>query len=283
MLENATKFALSGSRCDYRLHLVPNLWPVQVDEGQISQVIQNVVLNASEAMPMGGTIDISAENITQPHAGRQIRIAIKDTGIGIPETYRGKIFDPYFTTKQKGSGLGLATSYSITKNHGGYIEVVSVQNKGTTFFIFLPACVSEIEKEAPQQSVGAGQKQKRRILLMDDEEIIREVAQGMLEMLGDDVELACHGEEAIGKYQGALLSGNPFDLVILDLTIKGGMGGKETIQKLQEIDPEVRAVVSSGYSDNSVVASYREHGFQGVLNKPYNIKDLSACLDKFAE
>jgi two-component system cell cycle sensor histidine kinase/response regulator CckA len=281
VIENVTKFALSGSRCNCRLHLDQDLWPAEVDEGQVAQVIQNIVLNASEAMPEGGVVDLSAENITLPEGGRQIRIAIKDSGIGIPRSYRSKIFDPYFTTKQKGSGLGLATSYSIIKNHGGSIEVVSAQNKGTTFFITLPACAPVILAGKPLQTSSGGKKQKRRILLMDDEALVRDVAKSMFETLGQNIELACHGEEVIDKYQRSLVSGNPFDLVILDLTIKGGMGGQETIRKLQEIDPKVNAVVSSGYSDNPIVSEYRDYGFKGLLNKPYSIKTLEDCLSNF--
>ncbi|MEJ2690856.1 MAG: PAS domain S-box protein [Deltaproteobacteria bacterium] len=279
VIENATKFALSGSLCDFRMHLEPDLWPTDVDVGQISQVIQNIVLNASEAMPEGGIIDLSTENISLPQGKRQIKITIKDTGIGIPESYREKIFDPYFTTKQKGSGLGLATSYSIVKNHGGSIRVESEQNQGTTFLITLPASAPEIQEKSPLQTSSKDQRQRRRILLMDDEVMVREVAKNMVEAKGHDIELACHGEEAIGKYQGALLSGTPFDLVILDLTIKGGMGGLETIKKLLEIDPQVKAVVSSGYSDSKVVSKYPDFGFKGLLKKPYTVKTLKECLD----
>ncbi|AGF79386.1 PAS domain S-box [Desulfocapsa sulfexigens DSM 10523] len=280
VIENATKFALSGSRCDYLLHLDPNLWQAEVDEGQIAQVIQNIVLNASEAMPEGGVVDILSENITLLHEGRHVRIIIKDSGIGIPEAYRSKVFDPYFTTKQKGSGLGLATSYSIVKNHGGSIKVEASQNNGTSFIITLPACESEILKEKTIESAIDMQKQNGRILLMDDDTMIRDVALSMIELLGHNLELASHGEEAIEKYQVAFLSENPFDFVILDLTVKGGMGGQETMLKLQEIDPNVRAVVSSGYSDDPVVSGFPDYGFQGMLNKPYTIKELKECLSE---
>jgi len=274
VIENATKFALSGSRSDYRLQFDRDLWAVEVDEGQIAQVIQNIVLNASEAMPEGGLVHISAENLNSGSGTQQIRIVIKDTGTGIPESFRSKIFDPYFTTKP---------SYSIVKNHGGSIEVVSVENEGTSFIIVLPACIaaaSEVKTVPP--SPPDGQKRRRRILLMDDEAVVRDVAKSMIETLGNDIELAAHGEEAIGKYQGALVSGNPFDLVILDLTIKGGLGGRETLRKLQEIDPDIRAVVSSGYSDTAAASEYRDLGFTGLLNKPYTIKDLIGCLDSLS-
>jgi len=279
VIENASKFALSGSRCNCRLHLNLNLWPAEADEGQIAQVIQNIVLNASEAMPEGGIVDISTENVDSSlNGGRQIRIVVKDKGIGIPEAYRAKIFDPYFTTKRKGSGLGLATSYSIIKNHGGSIEVVSSPGEGSTFLITLPACKAEDLGKEVFQTALAGLQQKRRILLMDDEALVRDVAQSMFETLGHHIELASHGEEAIGIYEEAFMSGNSFDLVVLDLTIKGGIGGQDTLKKLLEIDPEVKAVVSSGYADNKVCSGYRDFGFQGMLNKPYTVKDIKECL-----
>jgi PAS domain S-box-containing protein len=279
VLETAAKFALSGSRCDCRMRLDPDLWLAEVDKGQIAQVIQNIVLNASEAMPEGGRIELSSQNISLPRGRRQIKISIKDTGIGIPEAYRSKIFDPYFTTKKKGSGLGLATSYSIIRNHGGSIEVESTQNEGATFIITLPAYASDILEEKPSQPDADVLKRKGRILVMDDEPMIRDVAKNMIEVLGHDIELASHGEEAIEKYREALKSGNPFDIVILDLTIKNGMGGEETIRRLHEIDPDVSAVVSSGYSDNPIVSEYQDHGFKGLLNKPYNLNELMKCLN----
>jgi signal transduction histidine kinase/ActR/RegA family two-component response regulator len=278
LIENATKFALSGSRCGHQLHLAPDLWLVEVDKGQISQVVQNIVLNASEAMPEGGVVEILSENLNLPQGGRRIRIVIKDTGIGIPASHRAKIFDPYFTTKQKGSGLGLATSYSIVKNHGGSIEVGSAPSEGSTFSIILPACEPEVAVDEELQPAVLGSDQKWRLLLMDDEATVRDVAQSMLDMLGHDLQLACHGAEALGKYQEGMLAGKPFDLVILDLTIKGGMGGEETIKRLLEIDPKACVVVSSGYSDSLVVANYRDYGFKGILNKPYNLKGLQECL-----
>jgi signal transduction histidine kinase/ActR/RegA family two-component response regulator len=279
VIENTSRFALSGSKCACRLQLDPNLWWADADEGQIAQVIQNIVLNACEAMPDGGFVNLSAENKKHPQRERQIEITVKDSGTGIPESLRSRIFDPYFTTKQNGSGLGLATSLSIIKKHGGSIDFVSTQDEGSTFFITLPACESEIQEEKPFQSSRSGKKQKRRILLMDDQELVREVAKRMIGVTGNDVELACHGEEAIGMYLRAFRSDDPFDLVILDLTIQCGMGGQETMRKLQEIDPNVIAVVSSGYSDDPVISEYQEYGFTGLLNKPYTIEDLEECLN----
>ena len=285
-IENSTKFALSGSRCDYRLHLAEGLWPTEVDEGQIGQVIQNIVMNASETMPEGGTVDISAKNIELPAGsgpahqagGSYIRIAIQDSGSGIPEEIRARIFDPYFTTKKKGSGLGLATSYSIIKNHGGSIDVVSAVGKGTTFIITLPAGKAKASAK-PAVSVSTPVlKRGEKILVMDDDAMVLDVARSMLEALGHEVEVATRGEEAIAQYRRALEAGTPFDLVILDLTIKAGMGGEETVRSLRALDPMVKAVVSSGYSDDPVLSDYKSYGFAGLLSKPYSLKELRECL-----
>ena len=285
MIENAAKFALSGSRCGYQLSIAGDLWYAEVDEGQIAQVIQNIVLNASEAMPAGGTVKISADNReiprgdspSLPDGGRFVRMSVSDTGIGIPERYRERIFDPYFTTKQKGSGLGLATSYSIIRNHGGVIEAASEQNRGSTFVIFLPASETEGNMETQPMASAAGKK--GRILIMDDEEMVRNVAGGMVEAIGHEVESAAGGEEAIEMFRRARESGRPFDVIILDLTVKGGMGGEAAIRKIREMDPDVIAVVSSGYADNPVVSEFRAYGFAAALNKPYRADALRDCLN----
>ncbi|MFC1523668.1 PAS domain S-box protein [Thermodesulfobacteriota bacterium] len=289
LIENASRFALSGSRSDYRLTIPEDLWCAETDEGQISQVIQNIVLNASEAMPDGGNIDITAENveipskskIQLPDGGKFIKVMIRDTGVGILEKHLSKIFDPYFTTKHKGSGLGLATSYSIIRNHGGAIEVISQPDNGTTFLIYLPA--TEAEQAAPAQPSRAAASGKYRILVMDDDEIVLSVAKEMLLALGHDVEFSMDGTRAIELYSQAFASETPYDLVILDLTIKGGMGGEETVKKLLEIDPNVKAVVASGYSDNPVLSNFRSHGFSAVLNKPYTLNDLKNCLNSLTK
>jgi len=288
VIENAVKFALSGSRCEHRLKLAPDLWPADVDEGQISQVIQNITLNASEAMPAGGTIEVLAENMDLlrnihpafPDGGKYVRIAIKDSGIGIPEGYLSRIFDPYFTTKQKGSGLGLASAYSIVKNHSGTIEARSEHNTGTCFYVFLPASPATLPKTGPSGTPDRGTQRKGRILLMDDEEMIRNVGRNMVDALGHELVLASHGDEAVDRYREAMTAGRPFDLVILDLTVKAGMGGEETLRRLLKIDPKVTAVVSSGYSDDPILSDYQAFGFSALLNKPYSIRDLKECLDK---
>jgi CheY-like chemotaxis protein len=247
-------------------------------------VIQNIVLNANEAMPDGGIIDISAENMDipngsnmlLPNGGKFIKLVIQDTGTGIPEEHVSRIFDPYFTTKQKGSGLGLATSYSIIKNHGGAIEVLSKPGSGTTFFIYLPATATKAEESV--QVSWTSPTRKRRILVMDDEAIVLEVSKNMIEALGHDVDVATDGESATEKYRQALASDNPFDVIILDLTVKGGMGGEETVKRLREMDPSVRAVVASGYSDNPVLLNFKAHGFSAVLSKPFSLAALRECL-----
>ncbi|MDP2158435.1 MAG: PAS domain S-box protein [Nitrospirota bacterium] len=288
-IENAVKFALSGSHTDHRLDIISDLWTVEADAGQLAQVIQNIVLNANEAMAGRGTVNVSVRNLDipskadprLPKGGQFILIDIQDTGTGITEQNIAKIFDPYFTTKQKGSGLGLATSYSIIKNHGGLIKVKSEVNRGTTFSIYLPASRSaKVETVLPAVSAPVGTK-RLRILLMDDEDIVRNVAKELIAALGHEVEGAEEGRRAIDLFQQARETGRPFDLIILDLTIKGGMGGEEAIANILAIDPKVRAVVSSGYADSPVVANYREYGFSGVLNKPYKLAALKNCSDLF--
>ena len=212
-----------------------------------------------------------------PPAGDLIEIRIKDTGTGIPEEHLAKIFDPYFTTKEKGSGLGLATSHSIIANHGGAITVSSQLGKGSTFTIYLPASAAQPETARPDPRSETAKK--GRILLMDDEPIVRMVARELLKELGHEAAFAEDGDSAIGMYKDAMASGIPFDIVILDLTIRGGMGGAEALKHLLAIDPGVKTVVSSGYSDDSVASSYRAQGFLAYLKKPYDIKELEDILN----
>ncbi|MBI5103316.1 MAG: PAS domain S-box protein [Nitrospirae bacterium] len=285
VIENAVKFALSGSRLDYVMDIDGELHQVDADEGQLGQVIQNIVLNADQAMPLGGRLEIAARNVHAPDLGvppvlahgDYVEISIKDSGIGIPAHYLPRIFDPYFTTKEKGSGLGLATSYSIMKNHGGLIDVSSEVGKGSVFRIYLPS--AGIRKTAPLPSPPAPSGRSARILVMDDEEIVRMVSGELIQSLGHKVELAEHGTAAIEKYRQAQSDGDPFDIVILDLTIRGGMGGDEAVRELRAIDPAVKAVVSSGYSDDAIVSSYPDHGFDAFLKKPYDVDGLRDVIN----
>jgi len=284
VIENAVAFALSGSRITYEIVVDKDLRTAVADEGQIGQVIQNIVLNADQAMPLGGIIRVSARNLPAASIvppvdlqGDLVEIAIRDQGTGIPAEHLTSIFDPYFTTKEKGSGLGLATAYSIIKNHGGLIRVQSEIGKGTTFFIYLPASDAAVEK--PKGPTIPAATRKARILVMDDEEIIRDVARELLTSIGHDVICVESGETAREVYQAARDAGTPFDLVILDLTIRGGMGGIETLRMLAEIDRDVKAVVSSGYSDDAALSNYRKLGFRAFLKKPYNMEELQNTLN----
>jgi two-component system cell cycle sensor histidine kinase/response regulator CckA len=287
VIENAAKFALSGSRSDYHIVADQGLWQAEADDGQIGQVIQNIVLNADQAMPEGGRVEITIKNVQSPdkdfpqslQKGNYLQIAIRDSGIGISPQYIAKIFDPYFTTKERGSGLGLATSYSIVKNHGGLIDVKSELAKGSTFTAYLPAVAGRDKAAVPVLKPSAAQVRPCRVLLMDDEQVIRDVGGEIIRELGHDVEFAAHGEDAVKKYRAALETGRPFDMVILDLTIRGGMGGAETLQKLLEIDPGVKAAVSSGYYDDELLSKYREQGFKTFLKKPYNVDGLRRTLE----
>ena len=283
VIRESALFALRGGKTRCEFSILEALWPVEVDEGQISQVISNLAINADQAMPAGGVIDILAENVTLQQGevvtlppGRYIRISFIDRGIGIADEHLGKIFTPYFTTKQKGSGLGLATSYSIVKKHAGLITVESELGAGTTFNIYLPASEKEIlVKEETIQNTLIG---KGKILIMDDEEFVRITAGEMLTALGYTVDFAVDGAEAIEIYVNAKESGGPFDAIIMDLTIPGGMGGMEAVQKLREIDPDARAIVSSGYANVPIMSDFKAFGFSGVIAKPYSIEELSEAI-----
>ncbi len=282
IVEESASFALSGAKAKCAFSWPGNLWSVEGDKGQIGQVIQNLVSNADQAMPEGGVIKIWAENtiigdvaeLPLP-GGRYIKISIRDMGKGIPEEYLSKIFDPYFTTKQRGSGLGLAVCYSVIKSHHGLITVESEFGISTTFHIYLPASEkgAEIETEESETIRGEG-----TILVMDDEEMVREVLSDMLDFLGYQVELTTDGAEAIGLYQKAQQAGRQYDAVIMDLTVPGGMGGKEAIRKLLELDPGAKVIVSSGYGNDPIMAEYAQYGFSGVVSKPFKIETLSSVL-----
>ncbi len=285
LLTDSAGFVLRGSNVRYELSIPHDLWSVDIDLGQVNQVVNNLFINALQAMPKGGTISVQAENclieqdsVIPLRPGKYVRIHIQDQGIGIPAENLQKIFDPYFTTKQTGSGLGLTTAYSIIKKHDGVITVGSQVGVGTTFCVYLPASRASVAglpgASAPNNNHGRSGK----ILVMDDEEIIRELAAELLTQMGYEVSLVKDGASAISVYKQAKNSGKPFDAVIMDLTIPGGMGGKDALRRIRELDPNVRAIVSSGYSQDPVMADFREYGFAGVLRKPYDANDVAEQL-----
>ncbi|ETR68763.1 MAG: multi-sensor hybrid histidine kinase [Candidatus Magnetoglobus multicellularis str. Araruama] len=289
LIIDSAKFVTRGSSCKCQFDIAPDLWSAEVDSGQIHQVISNIVINASQAMPEGGVIDIAAANISveKPHqekypvpCGKYVKIAIKDYGIGIAQKHMDKIFNPYFTTKQKGSGLGLATSYSIIKRHLGHIQVHSQLNQGSVFTIYLKGSMVEaknISSKTTVEHMGQG-----KILIMDDDPAILKMAGRMFSRMGYQTEFATDGKQAIEMYESAMESATPFAFVILDLTVPGGMGGALTIPELLKIDPNIKAIVSSGYSNDPIMSHYEDYGFMGVIPKPYTKSQISEVLNALA-
>ena len=287
-LEDWARFALRGANTKCELSIQSDLWNVEVDEGQINQVIFNLLINAKQAMPDGGMIRLSAENVniekhgTVPRSSRDhIKISIRDNGAGISREHIKNIFDPYFTTKQEGSGLGLSSTYSIIKKHDGFIDVESELGLGTAFHIYLPAVRGKAPARNKKPDTFSGGHGK--ILLMDDDEFVLSTVCKTLSTLGYNVQSSRDGVEAIELYKNALASDKPIDVVIMDLTIRGGMGGEKAIEELIKIDPDVKAIVSSGYSTDAIMANYREYGFSGVIPKPYDIEDLCCLLNGIIE
>ena len=290
LVEESVRFASHGSHVRCRFDLAGDLPRVELDRGQINQVLNNLVINALQASPEGGTLDVGVAAVTISEekrvgtlkVGDYVRITLRDHGIGISAENLARIFDPYFTTKASGSGLGLATSYSIIKKHGGLIQAESEPGKGTSFVIYLPVGGADTPSQAAEANSSVWQAEEvrpgGRVLFMDDEAILQELVAAMLEHLGYEVTCAAHGEEAVALYTEAKQAGREFDVVIVDLTVPGGMGGHETLRQLLIIDPGVKAVVSSGYSNDPIMAEHRRHGFSGVIAKPYQMAELSQVL-----
>lgn len=286
-LKETVGLAMSGSEVRHDLIIPDDLCPVEIDKGQISQVIHNLIINAQQAIVRDGVISVSAENVTVGEgeaplikAGEYVRITVRDNGAGIPQEILKKIFDPYFTTKEEGSGLGLATTYSIVKKHGGYITVESEMGVGTAFHVYLPVSLKGTAVPVKENEGRTVPGRGERILVMDDEEIVRDVTGQMLTTLGYEAGFARDGAEAVRLFREAKESGRPFEAVIMDLTIPGGMSGREAIQRLREMDPRVRAIVSSGYSNDPIMSNYRDYGFSAVIAKPYRLTDLGKTVQK---
>ncbi len=283
LLRDSVSFALRGSNVKPLFSIPGDLPQIEVDEAQISQVINNVVINSKQSMPEGGYIQVKAEEVyvrddgSHPslNPGRYIRITISDQGSGIPKDVLPKVFDPFFTTRENASGLGLSTCYSILKKHRGGIEIESEEGKGTDVYIYLPVFegVEEARPVERKKDVKGG-----KILVVDDEEDIRNICRDFLSTLGFTVDVAGDGIEAISIFKSSMDSGSPFDLVILDLTIPGGMGGVDVLKRLKNMDPQIKAIVVSGYSTDPVLSRFREYGFSGALVKPFMLKDLEKTV-----
>jgi len=280
--------ALGGSSVQPHLEIPDTLWPVRGDRSQLTQVIHNLLLNAKEAMPEGGKVTIAAENVTCNNTtgtllpGRYVRIEVKDEGRGIRAEHIEKVFEPYFSTKsrgqEKGTGLGLSVCYSVVRKHGGTITVASEPGKGATFRIHLPAAEPDPGTQEKEPAHRPAPGRGRRILVMDDEPQVSTICEAMLVHLGHEVTLAENGEEAVRLFRKSLEGNRPYDVVLLDLTIRGGFGGRETLVRLKELSPSVKAIVASGYSDDPVMSNYQAHGFVSSVRKPYTIAALEKVL-----
>ena len=283
IISNAAQFALSGSNVRHEFIFPPDLYLCEADENQIAQVIDNLIINAQHAMPTGGLIRIIAENVApdkpRPASlkpGPYVKITVQDQGMGIAREHLAHIFDPFFTTKQRGSGLGLATAYSIVNRHEGLIDAESELGAGASFCIYLPAAPNSLPTmPGPFYEEFQG---KGRILIMDDEDFIKEIAGELLREIGFEVVVASNGHETVRIFRQAMAQSLPFSAVILDLTSPGGMGGRETLRNLLALDPGIRAIASSGYSEDPIMANPLNFGFKGRLIKPYQREELIDAL-----
>src|SRR5204863_6282384 len=292
LIQDTVSFSLRGSRNRSEFEFGDDVAQAEIDAGQISQVIANLVVNADQAMPNGGTLYVTCDNFCYDTSDAQIpdltpgdyvRVRVRDEGVGIPEKYMKRIFDPYFTTKPKGNGLGLATAYSIVKNHNGLMTVESEVHVGTMFTIYLPAALDqEMPVEAPRTFTPA-MSGTGRVLVVDDEDAIRDLVEFTLTRLGYKLWQAATALEGVNIYREKFGAGERFDAVILDLTLPGGMGGKEALKKLIEIDPTVNAIVSSGYATDATMSRYQDFGFRGVIAKPYEAAELGKIVHDVIE
>ena len=283
VVREAAEFALHGSAVRCEFDFAPDVRPADADRGQIGQVVQNLVINAVQAMPGGGVIHLGLSNeslddgaVAQLPAGDYLRLEVSDQGNGIAPEHLARIFEPFFTTKEQGSGLGLATVFSVVQKHRGHVTVDSGAGRGTTFRLWLPA--AQVEPVEPVVSGSPFVPMRGHVLFMDDEESIRTMTQALLERIGLDVTVTADGLAAVQQFALARAGGQPFDVVIMDLTVPGGMGGAEAMQEILKLEPEARGIVSSGYSSDPVMANYRAHGFRAMVPKPYRIADFARTL-----
>jgi len=286
LLEACSRFALAGSSVTAEIQVADGLWDCEADARQIEQMVDNLLINARQAMPGGGIVTIQAENASVPAGaalpvGRYVRLTVRDQGAGIAPEVMPRIFDPFFTTKPSGTGLGLATVQSIVSRHGGRVEVASEPGAGASFVVLLPAAEasqgpSQVQHATPLRGSG-------RLLVMDDEDYVREFVAEALADLGYDVQVASNGSEALAAYQRALDEGEPFDAVLLDLTVPGDIGGAAALARLREIDPAVAAICSSGYSSDPMIGDPLAHGFRATLVKPYTIEELGRAVQSVLE
>jgi CheY-like chemotaxis protein len=292
LLQETIYFDLSGSNVQPSISCPPDLYPAEVDRGQIQQAISNLTINAMQAMPTGGqlsivlcNVELSAGDVAHLPPGRYVQITFQDEGTGIEPRHLDRIFDPYFSTKQTGSGLGLAVTHSIINKHGGHIAITSQPGRGTTATLYLPALMTKLPIEAisPTPTAPSEPLCPARILVMDDEEILRSAVAELLELEGYEVVTVANGEEAFAAYQLSLEEGRTFSAIIMDLTIPGGMGGQEAVQAILRLDPQARCIASSGYATDPIMANYAQYGFRGVVKKPYNFRQLQETLAEVIE
>ncbi|MEP6685312.1 MAG: response regulator [Verrucomicrobiota bacterium] len=290
LLGQSAEFSLYGSNLRADVDIPVDLSKVEIDAAQIEQVVNALIINAREAMPRGGTVKLSARNVEFADKaspilpeGRYVKILIADRGTGVPDEITPKIFDPYFTTKPFGTGLGLSISYSIVKKHGGMLHLESSSPEGSAFAFYLPVSEGKVSVPAVRVQPSNSQLNHQRILVMDDEAAIRELTSQLLGTLGYEVTAVPDGLEAVKHYDRALRSGEHFKAVILDATVRGGMGGVATIERLRDLDPQVNAIICSGYSDEAALAEFLAYGFRGALPKPFTRRELAEALQKTLE